>query len=233
MCTVSFIPLKDGYILTSNRDEKIYRQTAAPQVFTENGIKLLYPKDEKAGGSWIVAREDGVTIVLLNGAFVNHHKKTNYSKSRGIILMEIIQAKFPLLHFLEMNLDNVEPFTLVIFQYKILTEVKWDGLEKHTFDKSIKKPHIWSSATLYNRNQKIKRKQWFEDFCKYNNPLSTDKVLSFHTNTQITNTEYGLVINREDKTRTVSITQLLLKNNKLEMTYIDRLTNTIIEKITF
>lgn len=233
MCTVSFIPLKDGYILTSNRDEKIYRQTAAPKVFTENGIKLLYPKDEKAGGTWIVAREDGTSIVLLNGAFINHIKKTNYCKSRGIILMEIIQTKFPLLYFQEMNLDNVEPFTLIIFQHKILTEVKWDGLEKHTFDKSIKKPHIWSSSTLYNRNQKIKRKQWFEDFCKYNNPLSTDKVLSFHTNTQITNTEYGLVINREDKTRTVSITQLLLKNDKLEMTYVDRLTNTIIEKITF
>jgi len=233
MCAVSFVPLQNGFLLTSNRDEKSYRPTIAPKVYSENKVKLLYPKDEKAGGTWIVAKEDGTSIILLNGAFINHHKKPSYSKSRGVILMEIIQAKQPLLHFQEMNLDDVEPFTLIIFQNNILTEVKWDEVEKHIINKSIKKPHIWSSATLYNRIQRIKRKQWFEDFCRYNNPLSTDKILSFHTNTQATNTQYGLVINREDDTKTVSITQLLLKNNTIEMTYIDRINNTTIEKITF
>ncbi|MDD5150288.1 MAG: NRDE family protein [Flavobacterium sp.] len=233
MCTVSFVPLQNGFLLTSNRDEKIYRPTIAPKIYSENDIKLLYPKDEKAGGTWIVAKEDGTTIILLNGAFINHQKKPNYSKSRGVILMEIIQAQFPLIHFQEMNLDNIEPFTLIIFQNNILTEVKWDEVEKHIIEKSIKKPHIWSSATLYNRIQRIKRKQWFEDFCRYNMPLSIDKILSFHTNTKATNTEFGLVINREDKTKTVSITQLLLKNDKLEMTYIDRINNKTIEKIAF
>jgi len=233
MCAVSFVPLQNGFLLTSNRDEKSYRPTIAPKVYSENKVKLLYPKDEKAGGTWIVAKEDGTSIILLNGAFINHHKKPSYSKSRGVILMEIIQAKQPLLHFQEMNLDDVEPFTLIIFQNNILTEVKWDEVEKHIINKSIKKPHIWSSATLYNRIQRIKRKQWFEDFCRYNNPLSIDKILSFHTNTQATNTQYGLVINREDDTKTVSITQLLLKNNTIEMTYIDRINNTTIEKITF
>lgn len=233
MCTVSFVPLQNGFLLTSNRDEKKYRPTITPKVYSENEVKLLYPKDEKAGGTWIVAREDGTTIVLLNGAFINHHKKPNYNKSRGVILMEIIQAKKPLLHFQEMNLDNVEPFTLIMFQDNILTEVKWDEVEKHVFNKSTKKPHIWSSATLYNRIQRIKRKQWFEDFCRYNMPLAKDKILSFHTNTQVANTEYGLIINREDETKTVSITQLFLKNHKLEMTYIDRINNTIVEKITF
>ena len=225
--------MQEGFLLTSNRDEKSYRPTIAPKIYVEKEIKLLYPKDEKAGGTWIVAKEDGTTIILLNGAFINHQKKPNYSKSRGVILMEIIQAKKPLLHFQEMNLDNVEPFTLIIFQNNTLTEVKWDEVEKHVIDKSIKKPHIWSSATLYNRIQKIKRKQWLEDFCRYNNPLSIDKILSFHTNTQATNTEYGLVINRKDKTKTVSITQLFLKNNTIEMTYIDRVNNTTIEKIAF
>lgn len=233
MCTVSFIPMQEGFLLTSNRDEKSYRPTIAPKVYTENEVKLLYPKDKKAGGTWIVTKEVGTAIVLLNGAFINHHKKPNYSKSRGVILMEIIQAEKPLLHFQEMNLDNVEPFTLIIFQDTVLTEVKWDEVEKHVFNKSIKKPHIWSSATLYNRTQRIKRKQWFDHFCRYNIPLSTDKILSFHINTQAKNSEYGLVINREDQTKTVSITQLLLINNTIEMTYIDRINNTTIEKISF
>lgn len=233
MCTVSFVPLQNGFLFTSNRDEKTYRPTIAPKVYIKNDIKLLYPKDEKAGGTWIVAKEDGTIIILLNGAFVKHQKKENYSKSRGVILMEIIQAADPLVCFLQMNLNNVEPFTLVIFQDNVLTEVKWDELEKHVFNKSIKKSHIWSSSTLYTRIQKLKRKQWFEDFCRHNMPLSIDKILSFHTNTQAANTKYGLVIDHGDETKTVSITQLLLKEEKLEMTYIDRINNTPIEKISF
>jgi hypothetical protein len=233
MCTVSFVPLQNGFLVTSNRDEKVNRSTIPPKIYSENGISLLYPKDKTAGGTWIVSRKDGTFIVLLNGAYVNHQKLDQYRKSRGQIVLEIIQAKFPLLYFQEMNLENIEPFTLIIYQLKTLTEVKWDGIEKHQFDKSIKQHHIWSSATLYNRKQKLIRKQWFNEFCRYNNPLTTDKMLSFHTKAHVANKEYGLVIDREDKTKTVSITQLLLNNDKLEMTYIDRINNSKIEKITF
>lgn len=233
MCTVSFVPLQNGFLLTSNRDEKSYRPTILPQVYTENEIKLLYPKDEKAGGTWIVAREDSTYLILLNGAFINHTKLPSYRKSRGIILLEISKEKNPLLYFQEMNLENIEPFTLIIFQKKTLTEVKWDGNEKHVFDKSIKQPHIWSSSTLYSRKQKNLRKLWFEEFCRYNAPLSAEKILSFHSSTQSNNTEYGLVINRQDHTKTVSITQLLLRNNEVEMTYVDRINNTTTEKIAF
>lgn len=233
MCTVSFVPVQGGFVLTSNRDEKIDRPTISPKVYSENEVKLLYPKDSKAGGTWIVTKEDGTTIILLNGAFVNHLKKPNYSKSRGVILMEIIKAEDALFHFSQMDLHDVEPFTLIVFQNNTLTEVKWDEVEKHSIHKSTKRPHIWSSATLYNRKQKNTRRDWFDVFCRSNNPLSLEKILSFHTNTHASNTEYGLVINREDKTKTVSITQLLLKHNKLEMTYIDRIKNEIIEKITF
>ena len=233
MCTVSFVSVPNGFVITSNRDEKIYRATIAPQIYDEGNCKLLYPKDEIAGGTWIVARNDGACIVLLNGAFVSHQKQEKYKKSRGQILLEIIQNKFPLLYFLEMDMDGIEPFTLIIFQHKTLTEVKWDGLEKQQFEKSIKQPHIWSSATLYNRKQKLIRKQWFIEFCRYNNPLTIDKIRLFHTKTQASNNEYGLVINREDETKTVSITQLLIKNVSLEMSYYDRINNTSYENITF
>jgi len=94
MCTVSFIPLQNGFLLTSNRDEKSYRPTISPQVYTENEMKLLYPKDEKAGGTWIVARNDGTSIILLNGAFINHIKLTNYRKSRGQFYWKLLKLHF-------------------------------------------------------------------------------------------------------------------------------------------
>ncbi len=232
MCTVSFVPLQEGFVLTSNRDEKIYRPTVVPKVYSENEIKFLCPIDEQAGGTWIVAKENGTCIVLLNGAFVKHQKKS-YIKSRGIILMEIVKARFPLHYFQKMTLKDIEPFTLIIFQTNTLTEVKWDGAEKHIIPKSINKPHFWSSATLYDRNQHDIRKQWFQDLCYTRTTLTVDKILSFHSNSHEENTEYGLVINREDLTKTLSITQMVIKNNKIEMTYIDRIKNEVIENLAF
>jgi len=233
MCTVTFVPLKNGFVLTSNRDEKIARPTVSPKIYGENGIKLLYPKDEKAGGTWIVAKNDGTCIVLLNGAFENHHKKPDYAKSRGVILMEMIKAPKPMSYFSSINLKGVEPFTLIVFQNNKLVELKWDEKEKYAIPHSILASHIWSSSTLYNQEQRTLRKQWFEDFMQQNNNLSSEKVLSFHKNTQPENAEFGLVINRDEITKTLSITQLLTQNNLVEMTYVDMENNESIEKTTF
>ncbi|MEJ0104484.1 MAG: hypothetical protein WDO19_18805 [Bacteroidota bacterium] len=58
-------------------------------------------------------------------------------------------------------LDEIEPFTLVIWEADELFECRWDGDKKYAkhLDKHV--PHIWSSATLYNDEAIIKRKEWF------------------------------------------------------------------------
>lgn len=233
MCTVSFVPLKDSFVLTSNRDEKTARPTISPKIYTKKGIKLLYPKDEQAGGTWVVAKNEGTVIILLNGAFENHKKKPNYLKSRGVVLMEMIKASNPISHFSSISLKGVEPFTLIVFQNNKLVELKWDEKQKYALEHSVSEPHIWSSSTLYNQAQRALRSHWFEDFSTKNNPLSPEKILSFHKNTQVENTEYGLVINREDITKTLSITQLLLQNNHIEMTYVDMENKELVEKTAF
>jgi hypothetical protein len=69
MCTVSFVPTQNGFILMSNRDEKTYRITIAPKVYVNHDVKLLYPKDEIAGGTWIVAKERGIYVIFLTLVF--------------------------------------------------------------------------------------------------------------------------------------------------------------------
>ncbi|SFS69545.1 NRDE family protein [Lutibacter maritimus] len=233
MCTVSFVQLKDSFVLTSNRDEKTTRPTISPKIYTDKSIKLMYPKDEKAGGTWVVAKNEGTAIVLLNGAFENHKKKTNYLKSRGLVLMEMIKASNPIGYFFSISLKGVAPFTLIVFQNNKLVELKWDEKQKYDLEHSISESHIWSSSTLYNRSQRELRTQWFENFSAKNNPMSPEKILSFHKNTQPKNKKYGLVINRDDNIKTLSITQLLLKNNRIEMTYVDLENKEFIEKTSF
>jgi len=48
MCTVSFIPIKNGVILTSNRDEHVSRGIAQyPEFYMLNGRKLASQKIQK------------------------------------------------------------------------------------------------------------------------------------------------------------------------------------------
>ena len=53
MCTVTFYPNNNEYILTSNRDEVKHRPTLAPKKYNINNQEITFPKDEVAGGTWI------------------------------------------------------------------------------------------------------------------------------------------------------------------------------------
>lgn len=84
MCTVSFLP-KGGndFIITSNRDEKENREIAlSPKKYIHQHLKIVYPQDTKAKGTWIAMSENGFTICLLNGGFMPHKSNPPYRKSR-------------------------------------------------------------------------------------------------------------------------------------------------------
>src|SRR5476651_889801 len=126
MCTVTFLPFKDRLLITSTRDETILRATALPPVpydFTTG--KILFPKDGEAGGTWIATHENGNVMVLLNGAFVRHHHEPPYRKSRGIIFLNIFDSTDPKQSFEQIDLEGIEPFTLVIWAQGQLWETKW------------------------------------------------------------------------------------------------------------
>src|SRR4051812_22764348 len=73
MCTVTYLPLKEGFIITSNRDERLVRKPAdAPQIISGLNTRILFPRDGEAGGTWIATSENNRTVCLLNGAFVPH-----------------------------------------------------------------------------------------------------------------------------------------------------------------
>ena len=131
MCTVSFIPVDDKFFITSNRDEKLNRKTAlSPSIHEYKGVKFLFPKDTDAGGTWIAMKENGDAAVLLNGAFINHTAEPHYRKSRGLILLDILADEMPSTAFSKIDLKNIEPFTMILFQNKSLFEFRWDGVEK-------------------------------------------------------------------------------------------------------
>lgn len=90
MCTITFLPLSDNqFIITSNRDESIFRPPALFPTFQKIGnYSVFFPKDLQAGGTWIAAAENKRIVCLMNGAFKPYLSSPLYRKSRGLILLD-------------------------------------------------------------------------------------------------------------------------------------------------
>ncbi|MEP7256449.1 MAG: NRDE family protein [Ferruginibacter sp.] len=223
MCTVSFISAGNKKIITSNRDENVQRgKASAPDFEILNNKKIIFPKDSKAGGTWFAAADNGVIAVLLNGAFVKHVPAPPYRKSRGLILLEIIESDNPLSFYAVMSLQNIEPFTLVLYQQGTLHELRWDGNSKHELLLNNSGNYIWSSATLYTDEIIQHRKNLFDKFVDNTATITADLIYQFHSNNN-EDDENGFVINRQTGLKTFSITQAVLQNETVDFLHTDLL----------
>jgi uncharacterized protein with NRDE domain len=227
MCTVSFIPVGNKFYITSNRDEKLTRKTAFPPLIHEySGVKMLFPKDADAGGSWIAAKENGDAAVILNGAFISHVPDPPYRRSRGLILIDILAYEKPAAAFSKIILEDIEPFTVIVFENKSLFEFRWDGHEKYGKRLSQHQSYIWSSATLYDGMTVKKRELWFNDFLEKNRMPSQQTIINFHRFTGDGDAGNDLLMSRDGLYNTVSITSVELNGTKTKMQYLD-LTNNV------
>jgi hypothetical protein len=222
MCTVSFVPVKDGCIITSNRDEKLSRKTALPPVIHQyNGVYIFFPRDTDAGGTWIATKENGDTAVLLNGAFIPHISEPPYRKSRGLILLDILSSSDAAKEFLRMDLLEIEPFTLVLFENKMLHEFRWDGEEKYSKQLDEQLAHIWSSVTLYDGFAINRREKWFNKFLANNSRPAQKHIIDFHCFGGEGDINNDLRMQRQDRYATVSITSIKVGEKKGKMVYLD------------
>ncbi|MGF1924511.1 MAG: NRDE family protein [Bacteroidia bacterium] len=209
MCTVSFIPLSTGEVITSNRDESEQRPVAsAPRIEKIKGVELTYPVDPQSNGSWMVAKSNGDVAVLLNGAFEKHEKRSSYRLSRGIILLKIIKANHPIQRFHRINLDQIENFTLVLFTRAQLFECRWDGQQKHVSELDKSQPHLWSSVTLYDGTAQKQRLEWFNEWLATEKNLNLSKIIQFHQNAGDGDFRNSLVMQRDSGVSTCSITSV-------------------------
>ncbi|WP_333876362.1 NRDE family protein [Flavobacterium sp.] len=222
MCTVSFVNAKGKIIITSNRDEKVLRPSAIePRTYQVNNKNVIFPKDNNAGGTWYAIDEHSTVLVLLNGAEERHVFKDSYRKSRGLIVLDLMGSESPLQAWQAINLHHIEPFTLVLFERQKLYQLRWNESDKSSIELDANQSHIWSSSTLYTKEIREKRAHWFHTFLEMKPEVNEAELFNFHRYTEEENTEHGLVINRNDILKTLSITQTILEQNKVAIRYSD------------
>lgn len=230
MCTVVFIPGDKEIYVGSLRDESPKRPRAAkPEISELNGVSFLSPKDPMAGGTWIGVNNTGNIIVLLNGGFENHQRKNYYRKSRGLIVSELLASEVPVVEWNLVDMEDIEPFTLIVWSNNNLFQLVWDGRERYRIRLDETLPYIWSSSTLYNSDAKIKREELFQNWIAMNPPVSKLSLLNFFKS--YNDDENGFMINRKEVTKTLSFSFIELSHSKdVVMSYYDFSTYTYSNK---
>jgi len=224
MCTVSYIKHHNGFSLTSNRDEQSTRPTEAPRCYEELDQELVYPKDVEAGGTWIATSNKNVSVCLLNGAFERHKRQTPYAKSRGVVLKERFLHESNLDFIKHVNLENVEPFTLLMIDHQKDIDFKvliWDEVQKHIQDIDPNHHHIWASSTLYNKEMRENRQQWFKAFISQKDDIQTEDIINFHGGSFTDEKENDMVMKRDHDLKTLSISQINILENSKHFIYKD------------
>lgn len=203
MCTVLYIPGQESVYFASLRDENPARPKArAPYIESGTGYQFLAPTDPAAGGTWIGINSYENVIILLNGGFENHIRKDHYRQSRGLIVTALLKTVYPVVEWSMMDMEGIEPFTLIVWSEHRLFQLTWDGSTKHRLLLDEQQPWIWSSSTLYSPSVKEKRKSLFDEWMSKQPEINQASVLSFFNSFR--EDQNGFIMHRSPLLKTLS-----------------------------
>jgi hypothetical protein len=219
MCTISIVPFKEKLFFTFNRDEHPARQTPEYITKEKNGDKeIVFAKDVKGGGTWFVIDNKGNVAMLFNGGYVKHEKKTDYQQSRGLLLLTIAKQPNMLAYFETIALENIEPFSIILYEQKKMYRLIWNGSTKEVVALSLMNPHIFSSATIYTKEVQDDRKVWLNQYLN-NNPQPD--MFHFHCNYKKEDAANGLILKRNELLQTLSVSQAQVGNGEVCIQHFD------------
>ena len=169
--------------------------------------------------------EFGNAIILLNGGKTKHIAKEKYRLSRGVIVLDLMASNAIVSTWKTIDLTDIEPFTLLVLEDKKPYQLQWSGEEKFTNELEINQTYIWSSSTLYTPDIQQQRTEWFLQYINENQEITAEKMRFFHKNTEPKNAKNGLIINRDNLYKTLSVTQTVISDNVIFVNHSDLIQN--------
>ncbi len=222
MCTVSFVPRKNGYSLGMNRDEQRARAEALPPRFVRIGdLNALMPSEPR-GGTWIGSNKFHITFALINWYEVTR-TVNGTATSRGDIiphLLESASSDGAASRMGGIDLRRTKPFRLIgVFpgEKKIL-EWRWDLRRINTLPHPWK-TQVWISSGHDEAGAQITRHAEFYRRLKQASLGSADWLRRFHRSHKPECGPYSVCMHREDAA-TVSYTEVLVQRSQLVMNYL-------------
>lgn len=220
MCTVVYAPQGARTVMASLRDESPLRYGAkAPVLFSAACCEYLMPVDPQGGGSWLGITDSKNVIILLNGAFEKHIRKPEYRMSRGMVVKQLLESNFPVVEWMLTDLNDIEPFTLIVYTEGKLFRLVWDGAEKYREMLDEKAHYLFSSATLYPKPIRELRALKMDEWMLTNPMVDQSTLLDFFRS--YNDPEYGFIMNRNEKVKTLSYTYISIEAQSTRLVYQD------------
>ena len=220
MCTLTFIPKPQGYLLGMNRDERLTRETAlAPVPVTTLRLPAVYPR-ESAGGTWIGSNAAGITFALLNQN-PGPQAKTK-ERSRGEIIPALLESsRFPgaIRRFQHLELRGMLPFVLIgIFPAEqIISQCQWDGNELKFLRIGWDVRHWFSSGVSDEMARKVRGSTCYEAW-RRRDAGSAEWLRGLHASHSPVRGSFSICVHRPDAA-TVSYTEVAFTGSDLSMRY--------------
>ena len=150
MCSVTFIPQADGFLLGMNRDESRERPAALPPRIFQHGKRAALHPSEKTGGTWIGVNNAGLCCALLNWYSIPT-AVTRTRTSRGLVIPALLEsstlaeARAALKNF---KLSGLAPFRLVVLSAseRRMREFRWNQISLVEMRHTWKSRHWFSSG---------------------------------------------------------------------------------------
>ena len=111
--------------------------------------------------------------------------------------------------------------------------MKWDGEITYSSQLPYDEPNIWSSVTLYSKEVIDKRKQWFHEWLVAHPGYMRDDIISFHTFGGEGDTRTNILMEHDNKLKTVSITSILYHKGQISFRYKDLLKSMVLEHFMY
>jgi hypothetical protein len=221
MCTVTFIPHREGYRLGMNRDERTSRAIASPPAVLEHrGIDSIYPRDAE-GGTWIAANGWGIAFTLLNWNDTEAlHAKVH---SRGSVIPVVIEsrdsqvAQSALTNF---SLEGVLPFTLLGFFPNEEVVLLWRWNQNSLKSQSISwELRQWCSSSLSDAQASQQRGTTLALALREGDTGSRPWLRKLHGSHVPGDRAFSTCVHRGD-VETVSYTELTCTDRRVECEYV-------------
>ena len=217
MCTVTFIPKPDGFLLAMNRDDRFSRsQTIAPQPHTAGSRSALYPA-EPGGGTWIGANDAGLALVLLNW----NRPGGKQVRSRGLIIPSLLAAgslREVSGGLASESLNGTHPFRLIGFSgnERSIREWRWDG-RLASVDLPWEHGH-WFSSGLSDEQAAAQRGADCRQALAEPDALSLEWVRRLHRSHGPAPGPFSICAHRETA-GTLSYTEIVALDDSVTMSY--------------
>ncbi|MDB6066414.1 MAG: hypothetical protein JWR26_2622 [Pedosphaera sp.] len=221
MCTVTFIPRREGYALGMNRDEKLTRITALPPALHQMaGRNALFPS-EPGGGTWIGINDAGVCFALINW-YAIPARASGKTLSRGDVVKGLLATnnlEFAQAAALKLPLRRLNPFRLIGIYPQTRNAIEWRWNLKRL--ERVEYPWIantWISSGFDEPGAQITRGKVFSQSSLQKSAGGLDWLRRIHRSHKPERGPYSTCMHREDAA-TVSYTEAVVTPSLAVMRY--------------